>query len=1152
MSSIKTTELQGDVSVGRHVDIGGNANVQGNTLIKKNLKVEGWLDAKNIKGANKGVFTTIDSLREAYPNGTLHDGSWAIVGGTLPGELWFVYGGRWVDSGKTAGSVTVDVEQYLEGVQQQVKAEMDKIQALIDAHPVVQQTGDSTTSVMSQKAVTEKFNIISNSIESLNDKDKGKITWSDFSFTKGAIASDGSFLNHRAFDTAYIYLHDMEVVGQLSLHIKACAFDTTAIIGFYSSEEVSKETLLSLVGRKNTQEQFEDYEVLIPNGTKMIAVNYRTTLFTDEEIAKQITASITYTKNGYIRQYVASVCQGMTPDHYIFFVTGVPQFIALNYGYTKVVTDGKGYDSILVYEENIPKNHALVAFYSDIETISKDTYLKKYSLAGTETKGWRKVDIPSEAKLMCIAYAKDQEVKNLPGIILIKDGEKASNVIFENNAEYKDAQSAIEGALLKADEAMEKVVVPVQQRGTSSTEVMSQNAVSHELDLIETSLAGIGKRIDEIKPVTGNVTNNPDNEYITAKDGKLTFADKFFDRSQFSGYGRVYVRKNIKKVRDYTEEEIKLSDKKFYICTKSINGQNVAFESGDNCFTNGQIPSVENGNFRSVALKVTNNDILAIQNTGAGRCRAWMLYDDDGTVLAVADDNINSVNAPYELVVAQHIKGTTANLIINHNLIGNGYRKPYVVKRRYTGATYSANILTGIEYPNTIYHIQYDFDLNGRLLALPKNSILIFEGGSIKNGDIVGNLSEMVSNLTPIYGERLNLYGTWTTSTFYPEWFGAIGDGISDDTAAIQRVLDLGDQVKMRAQICCFLTSKYLITSGLRINGGTTLRGLYKSSFIGQNNPESSILICQFTNTKQWALQSNNYGNFDSSDGTFYEGQLFPYNDLVGRRAYDQEWLKSQTGIRIENICITAKKTGEAYIFGGVRLMVGESSMHDVGIFGFWIGYARSCSWFSTDDGLHVAAKYIACYIGSDMNGFHLRDCYLDCMGSLNEGDVTKDYQFAGTSESKSVSVYGVYARGIVENVISESADYARSYSSVIITEIHPYFEAIKTAVYKVVSSEVTIIKGTIYSGETKLGIINSSTFTWLGEWWHSYGWDITNSSVQFIGGAHSAGDSADRKKYGAYLPSQCVGQTYYDTTLGKVLYWSGNGWKDAIGNSVE
>ena len=115
--STKSTSLSGDLSLGRNLAVGGRADVQGSATVHHNLKVEGWLDAKNIKGANKGVFTTIEKLKEAYPNGTLPEGSWAIVGGTLPGELWYVSGGVWVDSGKTAGSVTVDVESYLEEIQ---------------------------------------------------------------------------------------------------------------------------------------------------------------------------------------------------------------------------------------------------------------------------------------------------------------------------------------------------------------------------------------------------------------------------------------------------------------------------------------------------------------------------------------------------------------------------------------------------------------------------------------------------------------------------------------------------------------------------------------------------------------------------------------------------------------------------------------------------------------------------------------------------------------------------------------------------------------------------------------------------------------------------------------------------------------------------
>lgn len=39
---------------------------------------------------------------------------------------------------------------------------------------------------------------------------------------------------------------------------------------------------------------------------------------------------------------------------------------------------------------------------------------------------------------------------------------------------------------------------------------------------------------------------------------------------------------------------------------------------------------------------------------------------------------------------------------------------------------------------NTVFSIRYDFDLNGGTLTLPENSILRFDGGSIKNGSITG------------------------------------------------------------------------------------------------------------------------------------------------------------------------------------------------------------------------------------------------------------------------------------------------------------------------------------------------------------------------------------------------------------------------------
>lgn len=77
MSQIKNNEIEGNAAIGRHVAVGGNATIQGNANVKKNLKVEGWLEAKNIKGANKGLFASLAHLRETYPQP--HEGWFAGV-----------------------------------------------------------------------------------------------------------------------------------------------------------------------------------------------------------------------------------------------------------------------------------------------------------------------------------------------------------------------------------------------------------------------------------------------------------------------------------------------------------------------------------------------------------------------------------------------------------------------------------------------------------------------------------------------------------------------------------------------------------------------------------------------------------------------------------------------------------------------------------------------------------------------------------------------------------------------------------------------------------------------------------------------------------------------------------------------------------------
>lgn len=102
------------------------------------------------------------------------------------------------------------------------------------------------------------------------------------------------------------------------------------------------------------------------------------------------------------------------------------------------------------------------------------------------------------------------------------------------------------------------------------------------------------------------------------------------------------------------------------------------------------------------------------------------------------------------------------------------------------------NVLTQnmINKANTEYIIQYDYDLCGNEFTIPDGCVLHFAGGMLTNGALIGNNSIIEAGLNNIFGDT-KLRGTWSVKEFYPEWFGAIGNGVEDDTSAINNVLNL-------------------------------------------------------------------------------------------------------------------------------------------------------------------------------------------------------------------------------------------------------------------------------------------------------------------------------------------------------------------------
>lgn len=140
MGSIPTKAMSGDVAIGRNVSTGGGATVRGSATVGHNLRVEGWLEARNIKDTNKGVFESVERLQEAYPQP--ERGWWALVmlpeyaGHSQLGQLFIAKDGVWVGQLDADGEpllkgrVTVDDVKLREDVEQ-VLADMTDFDILV-------------------------------------------------------------------------------------------------------------------------------------------------------------------------------------------------------------------------------------------------------------------------------------------------------------------------------------------------------------------------------------------------------------------------------------------------------------------------------------------------------------------------------------------------------------------------------------------------------------------------------------------------------------------------------------------------------------------------------------------------------------------------------------------------------------------------------------------------------------------------------------------------------------------------------------------------------------------------------------------------------------------------------------------------------------
>ena len=144
---------------------------------------------------------------------------------------------------------------------------------------------------------------------------------------------------------------------------------------------------------------------------------------------------------------------------------------------------------------------------------------------------------------------------------------------------------------------------------------------------------------------------------------------------------------------------------------------------------------------------------------------------------------------------------------------------------------------------NTIYEIRYDFDLNGNTISIPDNCELKFIGGSLKNGTINFN-NTLLSGDIKI---KTNILGDIRNGDIYPEWFGAVGDGIIDDSNAFLTAfeiisnsfisIDKFRRVGYTNTLVLNTNKEYYITSSLELNSvSINIKGAGTLIYGGKNH----------------------------------------------------------------------------------------------------------------------------------------------------------------------------------------------------------------------------------------------------------------------------------------------------------------------------
>lgn len=315
--------------------------------------------------------------------------------------------------------------------------------------------------------------------------------------------------------------------------------------------------------------------------------------------------------------------------------------------------------------------------------------------------------------------------------------------------------------------------------------------------------------------------------------------------------------------------------------------------------------------------------------------------------------------------------------------------------------------------------------------------------------------------------------------------FGAVGDGVADDTASIQAAIDSMTVANWNGTATAMYTKGggtvqfgqgvYRITSPIRIGQHVRLVGVsttgfgspaYTQPMTDLARQKGSVIYADFANPDQWAMES----------ATYITATGLPpgFRDETSGSQVDSGAITFTPGIAIENLFFVS---GKLPVYGAIRLSSSADSLiANCGAFGFRIGYQITASWgFAVRDSWAWSYWY-GLIAAIDVNAFTISNAYLarlkvpQALAPTSDEvplTVARDYSEFGLSADHRLSTTGLYVNwgnSFDIAVTSEHWDVAAQFIHANGTVTRMYAEDLSVADVVTVDTNITFSSMFSYS----------------------------------------------------------------------------------------